>query len=268
MTTHQPPRLSRQRIRDRRLELGLSEREVAAHWGVSTAVVRSVENGSVATDLTLGQVAKLGAILGLDLTELLDTQHGPDAPSAPASAADDAAVVGSLLADVRVLVPVEGLAEALGWNLDRARSALDNLDAGLRGVGMRIHRLHQDVRIARTVTTIDPKTLEGFWRIHLARRSITSAQARLLRLICDGVVDLGNTKDTHKVRLPELRNAGLIEAADARTGASAGWEPTEAVRFSLLLDELPRTRDVAAPAKPVPAHRAALRGGKLPAKQP
>lgn len=121
-----------------------------------------------------------------------------------------------------------------------------------------MQRLHHDVRIARTVTTVDAQTLEGLWRIHRARHTLT-AQARLLRLICDRAVDLGNTKDTHKVRLPELRNAGLIEAAEAQVGTSAAWQPTDAVRFSLLLDNLPATRDVAARANPISAHRAALR---------
>lgn len=260
MTKKPPPQLARERIRARRLELGLSERDVAAHWGVSTAVVRNVETGRVAADLSLGQLAKLGTILALDLGELLDTGTGEDDRHATAQqTAEDAAVVGSLLADIRVLVPIEALAEALGWDVHRTRTAVAHLDVVLRSAGMRVHRLHHDVRIARTVTTVDPQTLEGLWRIHLARRSITAAQARLLRLICDGAVDLGNTKDTHKVRLPELRNAGLIEAAAARAGTSAAWQPTEAVRFSLLLDELPGTRDVAAPAKPMPAHRAALR---------
>lgn len=259
MSRHHPPRLARQRVRTRRLELGLSERDVAAHWGVSTAVVRNVESGLVASDLSLGQLAKLAAILGLDLLELLEGGTEAEQDATPNEGAGDAAVLGSLLADTRVLVPIEALAEALGWDLDRTRLALDDLEARLRVTGLRVHRLHHDVRIARIVTTVDPKTLEGFWRIHLARRSITAAQARLLRLVCDGAVDLGNTKDTHKVRLPELRNAGLIEAADAQAGTAAAWEPTEAVRYSLLLDELPNTRDVTAPRKPVPAHRAALR---------
>ena len=122
-------------------------------------------------------------------------------------------------------------------------------------MGPRVHRLHHDVRIVRTVTTADPKTLEGLWRIHLARRSLTIAQARLLKHIRDGVVPLASNKDTQKVRLPELRNAGLIAAAPASSGSTARWELTADVRFSLMLDDLPTTADVMAPAKPVPAHR-------------
>jgi hypothetical protein len=51
------------------------------------------------------------------------------------------------------------------------------------------------------------------------------------------------------VRLPELRNAGLIRPAAAAAGTTARWELTDDVRFSLLLDELPTTDDVTAPAK-------------------
>ena len=81
----------------------------------------------------------------------------------------------------------------------------DRLDAALRPVGLRIHQLHHDVRIARTVTTVDPLTLDDHWRIHLARRSLTITQARLLKHIRDGVVPLASNRDTQKVRLPELR---------------------------------------------------------------
>jgi transcriptional regulator with XRE-family HTH domain len=263
MTTHQPPRLSRDRIRNRRLELGLSERDVAAHSGVSTAVIRSIEAGRVDADLTLGQLAKVGAILGLDLPEVLDTHALPqpahESP-APGGTDDDVAKVGSLLADIRVLVPVEGLTDALNWDLTRTHAALERLDAALRPAGLRVHRLHHDVRIARTVTTVDPQALEDMWRIHLSRRSLTIAQVRLLKQIRDGVVPLASNKDTQKVRLPELRNAGLIAAAAAESGSTAKWELTDDVRFSLLLGELPTTADVTAPPKPVPAHRTAAGG--------
>lgn len=254
MTIHQAPRLARARIRSRRLELNLSERDVASHLGASSAVVRSIEAGRVDADLTLGQLAKLGAALGLDLPELLDTRAAdpPDHALVPiaTSTEDDMAKVGSLLADVRVLVPIEGLADALDWDLTRTHDALNRLDGELRAVGLRVHRLHHDVRIARTVTSVDPETLEDLWRIHLARRSLTITQARLLKHIRDGLVPLARNKETQKVRLPELSNAGLIVAARSEVGATARWELAPDVRFSLLLDQLPTTVTVAAPPNP------------------
>lgn len=251
--------LARDRIRRRRLELALSERDVASHWGVSTAVVRSVEAGRVDTELALGQLAKLADILGLDLHELLDTGHTPATSEAGADglSAEDVPKVGALLADVRVLVPIDGLAEALGWDLERTHRALEVLDDTLRPAGLRVHRLHHDVRLARTVTATRDTELEALWRRHFAVRSLNPAQANLLRQIRDGKTRLAGSKDTEKVRLPELRNAGLIRPAPAETGTTAKWELTDDVRFSLLLDELPTSKDVAAPAKP--AHRAAFR---------
>lgn len=259
MTTRASITLARDRIRLRRLELALSERDVASHWGVSTAVVRSVEAGRVDTELTLGQLAKLADILGLDLHELLDTGAAPasDEAGGDASSADDVAKVGALLADVRVLVPIDGLAEALGWDLERTHRALEALDETLRPAGLRVHRLHHDVRLARTVTVTTDTELEGLWRRHFAVRSLNPAQANLLRQIRDGKARLAGTKDTEKVRLPELRNAGLIRPAAAAAGTTARWELTEDVRFGLLLDELPTTDDVTAPPKP--AHQGAFR---------
>lgn len=254
MTTKATIALGRDRIRLRRLELALSERDVATHWGVSTAVVRSVEAGRVDTELTLGQLAKLADILGLDLHELLfDTTTGPpegnDDGDLPSSA-PDVAKVGALLADVRVLVPLDGLAEALGWDLERTHRALEVLDRTLRPAGLRVHRLQHDVRLARTVTAATDTELEALWRRHFAVRSLNPAQANLLRQIRDGKARLAGTKDTEKVRLPELRNAGLIRPAAAAAGTTAKWELTDDVRFSLLLEELATTADVTAPTKP------------------
>lgn len=253
MTTKATVTLARDRIRRRRLELALSERDVASHWGVSTAVVRSVEAGRVDTELTLGQLAKLADILGLDLHELLDTTTGPpegNDDGDPTSSAPDVAKVGALLADVRVLVPLDGLAEALGWDLERTHRALEVLDRTLRPAGLRVHRLHHDVRLARTVTAATDTELGAQWRRHFAVRSLNPAQANLLRQIRDGKARLAGTKDTEKVRLPELRNAGVIRPAAAAAGTTAKWELTDDVRFSLLLEELPTTADVTAPTKP------------------
>ncbi|WP_286968127.1 MULTISPECIES: hypothetical protein [Arsenicicoccus] len=206
-------------------------------------------------DLTLAQLAKLGSILALELVELLDDQDA-SSPCTPAGRGNgDIATVGSLLADVKVLVPVEALADALDWDLTRVLAALDGLDTTLRPAGLRVHRLHHDVRIARTVTTVDPQTLKALWHIHFARRSLTITQARLLRQIRDGDVRLASNMETQKVRLPELSNAGLIVAASAEIGSTAKWELTPDVRYSLMLDEMPTTRDEAAPANPIPAHR-------------
>jgi hypothetical protein len=263
MTTKATITLARDRIRLRRLELALSERDVASHWGVSTAVVRSVEAGRVDTELTLGQLAKLADILGLDLHELLDTGNTTPATSeagADTLSAEDVAKVGALLADVRVLVPIDTLAEVLGWDLERTHDALAVLDERLRPAGLRVHRLHHDVRLARTVTATSDTELEALWRRHFAVRSLHPAQANLLRQIRDGKTRLAGTKDTEKVRLPELRNAGLIYPAAAQVGTTARWELTDDVRFSLLVDDLPTTNDVAAP--PRPPHHPAFRSNR------
>ncbi|MEX1907278.1 helix-turn-helix transcriptional regulator [Janibacter sp. Y6] len=227
--------LHAERIRARRLELALSEREVASRWGVSTAVLRSVEARRVDADLTLGQVAKLADILGLGLDEVIGI---PTAPITDDSLAADVELLGSVLADIRVLVPVEGIAAALSWDLDRVHRALDELDRRLEPIGLRVHRLGHDVRIARRVTVASEEQLRAVWRRHFAVRSLAPVQARLLLQIRDGKVKISGNKDTEKVRLPELANAGLIQPADASTGTNAKWELTDDVRFSVLLGEL------------------------------
>lgn len=69
--------LAAERIRRHRLELGLPEREVAAHWDVSTAFVRRVEARRVDSDLTLGQLNKLASILALDVDDPLESPAPP-----------------------------------------------------------------------------------------------------------------------------------------------------------------------------------------------
>lgn len=241
MNTTTPIRLAAERIRNRRLELVLSEREVAARWGVSTAIIRSIEAGTVNADLTLGQLANLATILGLDITDLLDTAclepKARVAPTVPDDDVTDVEKVGSLLADIRVLIPIEGIATALKWDIDRVMTALEELDEKVWGAGLRVHRLHHDVRLARRVSVSTTDELAAVWRRLFAVRSLAPVHARLLRDIRDERVTLRGNKDIEKVRLPELANAGLISPTPASSGTTARWQLTDDVRFSLLLDE-------------------------------
>jgi transcriptional regulator with XRE-family HTH domain len=110
--------LNAELIRGRRLELGLSERKLAAVTGLGQAVVRGIESATNHKDLTLGELQRLADALSLEATQLLARATEKETPAGPATRDEhlDHAVAetGALLHDIDRLIPVESLAQTLG----------------------------------------------------------------------------------------------------------------------------------------------------------
>lgn len=222
-------------VRARRLELGLSERELSAVAGLGQSVIRSLEAGTNHHDLTLGEVHRLAATLTVDVTHLLardqperDDEAGADAHT---DGSTDVGRVGSLLFAVNRLMAVESLAETTGLTLERTHTVLTELDLRLRTIGLRVHRLGNDVRVSADVDAADAATLQRLWRAHLARRGLDIGQVHALHQVRAGRRGKTLTND-QRVTVSQLTNAGLL----TRT-ANGGAELSADVRYSLLLDE-------------------------------
>ena len=248
--------LNAARVRARRLELNLSERQLSAITGLGQSVVRSLEAGTNHKDLTLGEVTRLAAALAVDVTQLL-THDQPaertgaaepaakagelqDEPLSASATATDVSRVGALLHDVDRLIPVESLAVTAELSLERTHAVLRELDSRLRPTGLRLHRLGNTVRICADVDAADAATLRTLWRAHLSRRGLDLGQVHTLHQVRAGRRGKTLTND-QQVTVRQLTNAGLL----TRT-ASGGAELSDDVRYSLLLDEL-------APAQPMEA---------------
>lgn len=222
-------------IRDRRLELGLSERKLAAVTGLGQAVIRGLEAGTNHKDLTLGDLHRLADALALDAQHLLAATSATEAAAGPATrdAHLDQHVtqVGALLFDVDRLIPVESLALTTGLTLDQTHEVLAELDRRLRAVGLLLHRLNNAVKIWRTSDAVSRETLQATWRAHLARRGLDIGQVTLLQQVRRGRRSKTLTND-QQVTAAQLVNAGILD----RTSAG-GVDLSADVRYSLLLDD-------------------------------
>ena len=170
--------LNATRIRARRLELNLSERQLSAITGLGQSVIRSLEAGTNHRDITLGELTRLAAALAVDVAQLLNPDHpagsteaaepaekageldvsvGDESPSADVTAAD-VSRVGALLHDmVDRLIPVESLAATADLTLEQTHAVLRELDSRLRPAGLRLHRLANTVRICADVDATDAR---------------------------------------------------------------------------------------------------------------
>lgn len=217
-------------IRRRRVEVGLSHRAVAAALGVSAAVIKGIEKGTNHGDLAVSQLARLADVLAVDVADLITRPEPADPYATAPSPADDAAVVGSLLAATGVLTPTTALAEATGWPLARIHDALTDLADRLPATGHRLRRHQSLVGIGRAVTPGDANRIKAALRTHLARDGVSASEVRILRRIHAGTLPkaLGNADS---VALGVAANARLVTADDDGT-----WQLADDVRYSLLLD--------------------------------
>ena len=222
-------------VRARRLQLGLSERQLSAVTGLGQSVIRSVEAGTNHKDLTLGDLTRLADALAVDPPQLLTSQTTRPDPAAGEDDEDVSAAelarLGALLYDVDRLVPVESLAVTTGLTLQRTHNVLAALDARLRPIGLRVHTLQNNVRVTPDLDAVDAATLRHTWRAHLGRRGLDIGQVHTLQQVRNGRRSKTLTND-QQVKVSQLTNAGLL----TRT-TSGGAELSDDVRYSLLLDE-------------------------------
>lgn len=224
-------------IRERRLELGLSERRVAALMGpsFSQTVVRGVETGTNHSDLTIGELVRLADLLSLPVADLLTTTAGDDAPQ-QVGAETLAEFLDRVVPQVSVvlfelgrLVPVESLAETLGLPLADVEAALHELDARLAGVGLCVHRLGNDAKIARRHDAPARGVLKKAWREQAGRTGLNLSQVRLLYRAARGEVPK-TLRNPEQVAAGQLVNAGIL----IRT-QSGGVTLADDAAFSLQL---------------------------------
>lgn len=215
-------RLDGDAVRDARLDLGLSLREVSRSSGIGAAALRNIETDQeTGTEITVVMLQRLVDTLGVRLRDLLadDTPGGPNRDRAHApehDPTDDVPALADLLLHARVSTHRKDLADGLDWTLDRLRLAAASLDHDLRPLGMQVHTLNGGYvlrplggytnarkRIERRNTAENGMTAPAARLVHealttgLTVKSIGQARrADLGRLLRDGVLAENGTDYT------------------------------------------------------------------------
>ena len=224
MTT---PILDHNRILMARLELNLSQRDVAFDVGINPVTMSRLEQGRSDESLDLRTVDRLAAALGLSITSLFAQ---PDAEGHPGMPTSDERRLEALLYDSRSALGADDIALTLGWTLPRAHAALKRLRAALALRGTMIYSSGRRHRVTARSDILTSKERQSAERTHHARLGLTVPEARLLQQVRRGTVRVGWTRsmsNKERVAAGSLFKAGLVEAVGERI------QLTEDARFSL-----------------------------------
>ncbi|MCF6506848.1 hypothetical protein E9549_05425 [Blastococcus sp. MG754426] len=199
-------------LRERLLSAGLSDRAYANRSGLGDSAVRGMllrdeVNGSV----SIADIRRAATEAGMSMGDLFDataTDEPDDTPS------DDVAVLAQVLNSQRQMHPEDRLAQALGWQADRLRSAITGLDARLNPIGLRIHRNSMGVCIRAD----DKRATHAVNRLNSykdADDGLHQGTARVLYAAYRGTLSATDTSTDRMMQLGALANRGAITV---RTG--------------------------------------------------
>lgn len=228
-------------VRAQRLELHLSERKLSEMLGAnfSQSVLRGIEAGTNHHDLTIGELARLAALLDLPLGRLLGPAATRTTDEAPVPAGpitrtkhQDAAVaaVAATLIEADRAFPAQAIAMLHGYTLPETDDALDELDRRLAPAGLRVRRVHGNVSIRATEPGLPGTQRRELARRQLARRSLDTGEARILARAAAGELTKATSEDVR------VRGAGLVNAGILRRTAAGGFALTDDARYSLHRD--------------------------------
>lgn len=208
-------RVNRERLRQRLFEQGLSEREFSRRTGLGHAVIRGmIHRGELNGSTAVADINRCLEYTGLTAGDLLD----PPAPNDPEDTPeDDMQVLAQMLTTDTRLILHERLALALGWDLDRLRAAIDDLDTHLRPLGLRVHQNGMGV----TVRPADNRAEQAQSRLDQLRDSddgLHQGTARVLHAVYTGRLSGQETKNDHMVHVGALINRQAIDVVPGQGG--------------------------------------------------
>lgn len=195
------------KVRERILELRISERELARRTGLGATTVRALlRRNELNTSAQVADIYRALHELALTPGELLD----PPTPDEPDDSTDDDidTLAGLLMADRTMHLP-DRLALALGWTLDRLDTTLTALDARLRPAGLRVHRNTMGITL-RAATNTAAQAHQRLTDLDDDEDGINQGTARVLYAIHTGDISSRETRNDHHVHLGALKNRGAI----------------------------------------------------------
>lgn len=194
------------RLRKRRLQLGLTQREVAKNIGATSALLRRLEEVGDVAHVTVSTMQRLLDELSLDWQDVGIGKPRTGRPSESYTAA-----VGALLHDHGKAMPIPDIAACLGVDLETATKAVAALDQLLRPCGMRTHRASTGVGIVADDAAAAERTGSP---LEQARRAtvLTLADIKLLFRIMNDEAYVPSLMSSPKrrINLQKLLNAALV----------------------------------------------------------
>ena len=194
-------------LRHRLLELGLSDRGFGARSGLGDATVRGILlrneiNGSI----SIADVRRAVNEAGMTFNDLFDMpawDHPDETPT------DDCSVLAQVLNGERRMHPEDRLALALGWHIDRLRTAAEELDARLGLLGLRIHTNSMGMCI-RAADTRGEGASQQLSAYRDADDGIGQGTARVLYAAYRGTLSPTDTSTDRTLQLGALANRRAI----------------------------------------------------------
>ena len=209
-------RLGPDALRRRRLELGLTRRELARRAAVDLSVIEDAEaHGIPIYDHT---ASLLAAELGID------TSHLPPPPGSPPG---DVEMLGAVLADLGTPIATQTIAAALAWTPERVRNATTQLRHELQRLGQTVTLSPSDqLGLAPFATCISDEQRAA---THREALTIDHAGAEVLLAVLRGRRDerSGNTLDDNQRAV-----AMQLVAAGAITEDHGMFAPSEQLAYA------------------------------------
>ena len=194
-------------LREHLLSAGLSDRAYGDRSGLGDAAVRAMllsneVNGSV----SIADLRRAATEAGMTMGDLFD----PTALDEPADTpGDDVAVLAQVLNAQKQMHPEDRLAQALGWHVDRLRTAITDLDARLNPIGLRVHRNSMGVCI-RANDKRATHALDRLTAYKDADDGMDHGAARVLYAAYRGTLSATDTSTDRMMKLGTLVNRGAI----------------------------------------------------------
>lgn len=193
-------RLGPDELRRRRLELGLTRRELARRAAVDLTVIEDAETHGI--EIYDHTASLLAGELGIDTSHVAQPRNSPPG---------DVEVLGALLADVGTPIATQTIATALTWAPERVRGAAETLRHELQRLGQTVTRSPDDrLGLAPFASCISDEQRAA---VHREALTIDHATAELLLAVLRGRRDdrsWDKLDDNHRPIATQLVAAGAI----------------------------------------------------------
>lgn len=220
------------RIQTRRLQLGMSQRELARQMGESPPFIRSLELGDNHEILTLANVRSLATALGVGIPELFAAN--PCAVDRPTTSVDR--LIAVLMNSTHGHLPMGALSRILDADSYQLNAMIEGAEKVLRSIGLVILRSTNGdaVRLSYDASLVSPDDTKVILRAVNSQSDIDEKIATLIYKTMKGEITAKsiNASPTGRLVLGRAINAGWIKPP---VNELKPLELTDEVRESLLL---------------------------------